>query len=162
MVDEGAAGAEARLAWIRPRFAPATAQRTRALQRHLQRDHGPEERVPAGQRDVEHVDGLRLPEELVAYALGKIADRREIDRHLVREAFVLRQSFACQDPSQVVPSTRIMPEVRECPLCGSSMAIKLTQTAAYIPGQSEAAVRTTAEWICPDCDYYEEAEEERT
>jgi hypothetical protein len=28
------------------------------------------------------------------------------------------------------------------------------------PGNPSATVTTTKEWLCPDCDYFEEAEEE--
>ena len=36
------------------------------------------------------------------------------------------------------------------------------QTAVVrIPGNPSATTRITREWVCPDCDYFEEAEEER-
>jgi hypothetical protein len=31
-----------------------------------------------------------------------------------------------------------------------------------VPGYSTAVTRQAAEWICPDCDYFEEVEEERS
>ena len=51
---------------------------------------------------------------------------------------------------------------KECPLCGSNMRLKHTETVVQIPGNPGTTVRRLAEWICPDCDYYEEAEEEKT
>src|SRR5262245_11217787 len=55
-----------------------------------------------------------------------------------------------------------MPAVKECPLCGATMRLKRTEDVLHVPGNPQPTRRTTAEWICPDCDYYEEAEEERT
>ena len=53
-----------------------------------------------------------------------------------------------------------MPASRECPLCGGTMRIKLIQTVTQVPGNPSATTRTATEWVCPDCDYFEEAEEE--
>jgi hypothetical protein len=33
-------------------------------------------------------------------------------------------------------------------------------TVTHVPGNPSAITRTTMEWVCPDCDYFEEAEEE--
>ncbi len=51
---------------------------------------------------------------------------------------------------------------KECPLCGGAMRLKRTETAVQIPGNPRATIRQLAEWVCPDCDYFEEAEEEKT
>lgn len=42
------------------------------------------------------------------------------------------------------------------------MRLKRTETVVQIPGNPRATPRTTIEWICPDCDYFEEADEEVT
>jgi rubredoxin len=55
-----------------------------------------------------------------------------------------------------------MPETRDCPLCGGTMRLRRAKTAAHIPGQLKPTAQTVVEWICPDCDYFEEAEEEKT
>ena len=47
--------------------------------------------------------------------------------------------------------------MKECPLCGETMRLEVREIREAIPG-SEAAVRTRREWICPECDYFEEAE----
>jgi ssDNA-binding Zn-finger/Zn-ribbon topoisomerase 1 len=52
-----------------------------------------------------------------------------------------------------------MADVRECPLCGGSMRLKQSETVVQIPGNPKSTSRTTAEWVCPDCDYFEEAED---
>jgi ssDNA-binding Zn-finger/Zn-ribbon topoisomerase 1 len=58
--------------------------------------------------------------------------------------------------------TKIMPATKECPLCGGTMQLRENQTVVHIPGNPNATTRTTREWVCPDCDYFEEAEEEGT
>jgi acetone carboxylase gamma subunit len=47
--------------------------------------------------------------------------------------------------------------MKECPLCGESMRLSVRD----IPGAAEnarAVVRVVREWICPECDYFEDAE----
>lgn len=41
--------------------------------------------------------------------------------------------------------------------------MRLTHTEAMvrIPGNPAATKRSSAEWLCPDCDYFEEAEKEK-
>lgn len=55
-----------------------------------------------------------------------------------------------------------MPESapKECPMCAGSMQLKYRQTTTYVPGNPKATTTQTAEWVCPDCDYFEEADEE--
>jgi uncharacterized protein with PIN domain len=48
---------------------------------------------------------------------------------------------------------------RECPLCGESMRLVERQTIDRVPGTSQETVRSTWEWVCPECDNFEEAEE---
>ena len=40
------------------------------------------------------------------------------------------------------------------------MKIKESQTVTLVPGNPRPTTRTTREWVCPDCDYFEEADEE--
>ncbi|MCC7418187.1 MAG: YgiT-type zinc finger protein [Acidobacteria bacterium] len=54
-----------------------------------------------------------------------------------------------------------MPEIRECPLCGETMRLRESQTVVRVPGHTRATVRTTREWVCPECDYFEETEDGR-
>jgi C4-type Zn-finger protein len=55
-----------------------------------------------------------------------------------------------------------MPEeqTRECPLCGGTMKIKVIETVVNVPGNPRATAKTSREWICPDCDYFEEIDED--
>ena len=52
-----------------------------------------------------------------------------------------------------------MPATKECPLCGASIRLKQNKVVVQTPGNPTATTRTEREWICPDCDYFEEAEE---
>jgi len=51
-----------------------------------------------------------------------------------------------------------MPEMQECPLCGGTMRLRTTNTVARIPGNPQDTIQSSTEWVCPDCDYFEEAE----
>ena len=51
-----------------------------------------------------------------------------------------------------------IPAMKECPLCGETMRLSVREIRDAIPGSAESAVRVTREWICPECDYFEEAE----
>jgi len=43
--------------------------------------------------------------------------------------------------------------MRECPLCGETMRLSVRD----VP-DAEGRTRVVREWICPECDYFEEAE----
>jgi len=58
----------------------------------------------------------------------------------------------------MLPYTRFMPEQRDCPLCGGTMQLKTTTTVTRIPGNPRDSIHSSIEWVCPDCDYFEEAE----
>jgi len=55
-----------------------------------------------------------------------------------------------------------MAEQRECPLCGGTMRLKRTAGTVQVPGNPQPSPRTTIEWVCPDCDYFEEVDEVRS
>ena len=38
------------------------------------------------------------------------------------------------------------------------MRLKTTDTVARIPGNPQDTIQSSTEWVCPDCDYFEEAE----
>jgi uncharacterized protein with PIN domain len=50
-------------------------------------------------------------------------------------------------------------ELRECPMCGERMRRKLREIVDQIPGTSESKSRLVIEWVCPECDYFEEGED---
>jgi len=49
-------------------------------------------------------------------------------------------------------------ETRECPLCGETMRLEERRVYDRLPGTSESRERRNWEWVCPECDYFEEAE----
>jgi rubredoxin len=53
-----------------------------------------------------------------------------------------------------------MPETKECPTCGETMHLREIEAVVRVPGHPESSAKRTWEWVCPDCDYFEEAEEE--
>ena len=40
------------------------------------------------------------------------------------------------------------------------MRLKHAESVVRVPGNPKTTTRTTTEWICSDCDYFEEADEE--
>lgn len=43
-------------------------------------------------------------------------------------------------------------------MCGESMRLVVREVRDTIPGTGQASARPLREWICPECDYFEEAE----
>ena len=41
------------------------------------------------------------------------------------------------------------------------MRLREQPTVVRVPGNLNATKSVAREWVCPDCDYFEEAEEER-
>jgi YgiT-type zinc finger domain-containing protein len=50
--------------------------------------------------------------------------------------------------------------MKECPMCGETMRLSEREIQEHIPGQRRLTTRKVREWICPECDYFEEAESE--
>lgn len=50
-------------------------------------------------------------------------------------------------------------DVRECPLCGERMRLATRETVTRVPGTPQEIRTVIREWICGECDYFEEAEE---
>ena len=48
--------------------------------------------------------------------------------------------------------------MKECPLCGEIMRLEARQTTDSLPGSGQTTTREIREWVCPECDYWEEAE----
>ena len=53
-----------------------------------------------------------------------------------------------------------MHDTRECPLCGGTMRVKVREIIVHVPGNPKPSTTQSREWICPDCDYFEELDEE--
>lgn len=49
---------------------------------------------------------------------------------------------------------------KECPLCTERMRLETRETITRVPGTSQDVRRVTREWVCQECDYFEDAENE--
>ena len=47
-------------------------------------------------------------------------------------------------------------------MCGGSMRLKQSETVVRVLGNPKGTTLKTREWICADCDYFEDAEQEAT
>jgi len=52
------------------------------------------------------------------------------------------------------------PTGKECSLCGATMRLHEYEKVDIIPGMSEVKKRKMSEWVCPDCDNFEEVDRE--
>ena len=50
-------------------------------------------------------------------------------------------------------------EPKECPMCGTQMRLHTREQIDRVPGTREQRTKPLREWICPECDYFEEADE---
>jgi hypothetical protein len=50
-------------------------------------------------------------------------------------------------------------DAKECPMCTTRMRLKTREHTDRIPGSREPKVTRVSEWVCPECDYFEDAEE---
>lgn len=48
---------------------------------------------------------------------------------------------------------------KECPMCGEWMRLREREVTERVPGTSQATTSKFREWVCPECDYFEEIEE---
>ena len=44
-------------------------------------------------------------------------------------------------------------------MCGDSMQLRERQVIDRVPGMTQTRTLKFREWVCPECDYFEEAEE---
>jgi C4-type Zn-finger protein len=48
---------------------------------------------------------------------------------------------------------------RDCPMCGETMRLVEKQATDRVPGAPKPVVAKVREWVCPECDYFEDAED---
>ena len=48
---------------------------------------------------------------------------------------------------------------RDCPMCGETMRLREREITDRVPGTPQTRTTAFREWVCPECDYFEEAEE---
>src|SRR5581483_11108599 len=158
LLEERVARSAAERARFGPRLAAAAAVRARDAHGQLERDDAAVDRFARRERELgaDEVVGVRA-EKRVAHAFDRRPDRRKIDRNFVREAVVHHHQMPVTigvDPHLVKATnrmlasdgaTKIMPESKECPLCGGAMQYRETTTPVQVPGNPNATARTTRE-----------------
>jgi hypothetical protein len=50
--------------------------------------------------------------------------------------------------------------IKECPLSGEMMRVHPTLQITRIPGTTQQITREGKEWRCPECDYFEEVDDQ--
>jgi acetone carboxylase gamma subunit len=48
--------------------------------------------------------------------------------------------------------------MKECPLCGETMRLSVREIQDRGHAYGQPGVRQVREWICPECDYFEETD----
>jgi hypothetical protein len=51
---------------------------------------------------------------------------------------------------------------KECPMCGEMMHLREFQVTDRVPGTTQMKTTKSLEWVCPECDYFEEPEDPDT
>lgn len=49
--------------------------------------------------------------------------------------------------------------LRECPLCSERMRLVSRESVTRVPGTSQEIRKVVREWVCGECDYFEETDE---
>ena len=49
---------------------------------------------------------------------------------------------------------------KECPVCGEAMKLRSREQIDRIPGSHQTRSKRITEWVCPECDHFEEAVDE--
>ncbi len=52
------------------------------------------------------------------------------------------------------------PSNKECPMCGAFMRLSPREVQERVPGTIVTRLARFEEWSCPDCDYFEERNED--
>jgi hypothetical protein len=47
---------------------------------------------------------------------------------------------------------------KECPMCAEFMRLVIRETVSRLPGTQQEVKTAIREWVCPECDYFEEDE----
>ena len=51
---------------------------------------------------------------------------------------------------------------KDCPMCGEAMQLREREVTDRVPGTHHTKTTISAEWVCPECDYFEEWEDDDT
>lgn len=50
-------------------------------------------------------------------------------------------------------------DAKTCPVCGEPMRVVRRAVVDHVPGMKQSIERVEREWICSNCDHYEDVEE---
>ena len=48
---------------------------------------------------------------------------------------------------------------KDCPLCGERMTLRTRENISRVPGSAQEVRAVVREWVCRECDYFEDADE---
>jgi transposase len=48
---------------------------------------------------------------------------------------------------------------KDCPMCGEVMRLRRREVTQRVPGTPQTNTIESREWVCPECDYFEDAED---
>jgi hypothetical protein len=48
---------------------------------------------------------------------------------------------------------------KDCPLCGEHMTLQTRENISCVPGSAQQVHAIIREWVCRECDYFEEADD---
>ncbi|MCC7033553.1 MAG: hypothetical protein IT179_12050 [Acidobacteria bacterium] len=48
---------------------------------------------------------------------------------------------------------------KECPMCGEFMRLVTRESVEHVPGLPRPVTHVIREWVCPECDYFEEVDD---
>ncbi|MCC7178575.1 MAG: hypothetical protein AB7Q16_18635 [Vicinamibacterales bacterium] len=48
---------------------------------------------------------------------------------------------------------------KECPMCGEFMRLVTRESVEHVPGLPQPVTHVIREWVCPECDYFEEVDD---
>ena len=48
---------------------------------------------------------------------------------------------------------------RDCPMCGEVMRLRDREETRHVPGTPQTNTMKFREWVCPECDYFEDGED---
>ncbi|HTM02036.1 MAG TPA: hypothetical protein VL173_00915 [Vicinamibacterales bacterium] len=48
---------------------------------------------------------------------------------------------------------------KECPMCGEAMRLRERAVTVHVPGTPQTKTTEFREWVCPECDYFEDVED---
>ena len=50
-------------------------------------------------------------------------------------------------------------DIKDCPMRGARMRLRTREETNRVPGTPETRSRRVTEWVCPECEHFEGADE---